>query len=184
MKIIFKPEIWDKFHNGFKRMVPPNRIIVHGTGGGKSAQALFNWILGSKFERAQAYRNGEGFPFLVDRNGDIYQLQDPKTIWAYHSSTGRMDERTIGIETVNPDPDNNAEYTDSQAASLIDLILHLLDQFQIDNITGHGQYKKEITGRGKQCPGPFFPWEQIEDALTDAGYRCELNSESISIIGE
>jgi hypothetical protein len=183
MKIFFKPEIFEKFHNGFERKTAPDRIIVHGTGGGQSAQALFNWILGPEFERAQAYKNGEGFPFLIDRNGDIYQLQDPATTWAYHSSTGRMDQKTIGIETVNPDPGNNAEYTDSQIESLAGLILMLMDQFGIKHITGHGQYKKEITGHGKQCPGPLFPWEQIEDAITDAGYRCELKSESISIIG-
>ena len=177
--MIKKYGIYDKYKNGFKRDNPPNQIVIHGTGGGASAQSLFDWILGNKFERADAYRGGEGFPYLIDRNGDIYELSDPAKIWQYHSGTGGHDKWTIGIELVNPSGGNLAEYTAQQYGELCKLIVRLLSEFPINMIVGHGALQKRITGKYKVCPGPGFEWDILANELTSQGYSFDVSTECI-----
>ncbi len=177
--MIKKYDIYEKYHNGFPRTEQPNQIVIHGTGGGANAQALFNWILGDHFERAAAYKGGEGFPYLVDKNGDVYELADPAKVWQYHSGTGIHDKTTIGIECVNSNGGNLDTYSAAQYSGLCKLIMHLLDEFPVNMIVGHGRIQERLTGRGKVCPGPRFQWNIITNELTSRGYSYETSAECI-----
>jgi hypothetical protein len=141
MNLIQRPEIFAKYHNAFPREHPATQIVVHGTGGGSGSLALIDgWILTPTFERAAAYRNGEGFSFNIDYDGTIYQFTDPRQWWHYHSSSWRgyrdaqgnpdrqreYDSWTIGIELMNPAArphENEAPYTEAQYQALLELII-------------------------------------------------------------
>lgn len=192
MNIINRPDVFNKFHNGMERdeAYSPDKIIIHGTGGGASAYSLIDgWILTPGFERAQAYRNGEGFPYLIDRNGDVIQLCDPELYWQYHSGTwvpGREfqhDMKTIGIELINPQPNNQVEYTAAQYASLIELIIGtLFNQFDIKEIWGHGAFQNSKTGKSKVCPGPRFDWNILVNELIVNSWHFEQGKENLKNI--
>lgn len=192
MNIINRPDVFNKFHNGMERedAYPPDKIIIHGTGGGASAYSLIDgWILTPGFERAQAYRNGEGFPYLIDRNGDVIQLCDPAKYWQYHTGTwvpGREyqhDMKTIGIELVNPQPNNQVEYTAAQYASLIELIIGtLFDKFEIKEIWGHGAFQESKTSKYKVCPGPRFEWNILINEMIANNWHFEQSKENLKNI--
>lgn len=189
MNIINRPEVFNKFNNGFERdeEYPIDKIIIHGTGGGADAHSLIDgWILTDRFERAQAYRNGEGFPYLIDRNGDIINLCNTIKYWQYHSGTwvpGREyqhDMKTIGIELVNPHPNNQVEYKGEQYAALIEFVIGtLLEQFEIKEIWGHGSFQESKTGKYKTCPGPRFDWNILINEMIVNGWQFETGKEKI-----
>jgi hypothetical protein len=192
MNVIKRSDVFNKFHNGMERIdsYAIDKIIIHGTGGGASAYALLDgWILTPGFERARAYRNGEGFPYLVDRNGDIIELCDTDKYWQYHSGTWvpgksyQHDMSTIGIELVNPHPTNQVEYKPDQYASLIEFIIGtLLIKFDIKEIWGHGAFQFSKTGKGKVCPGPRFDWNILINEMISSGWQFEAAAESITNI--
>lgn len=104
--------------------------------------------------------------YVIDANGDVYQLVD-EARRAWHAGAGEwqgetdMNSASIGIEIQNyglksgePDP-----YTDAQMASLIALLKEILARHAIppENVIGHEDY---APGR-KDDPGPHFPWERL-----------------------
>ena len=183
--MIKKYDIYDKYHNGMRRTENPDTIIIHGTGGGQNARAFFKWVLGDNFERATQYRGGEGFPYLIDVNGDVYELADPASVWQYHSGTGGRDKKTIGIELINTSAGNLSGYTTGQYGELLKLICDkLLKYFPVTSIVGHGAFQKSATGKGKVCPGPKFQWEILANELTSRGYKFKTSSEKIYDITE
>lgn len=181
--MIINTTIREKYHSGFERTKPITEIVIHGTGGGSNAESLLSWM--EDGERGEDYKKGVAlFHYLNDRNGNVYNIIDPER-WVYHSSSGAHDEKTIGIENVNPDASNNLGYTDAQYDALEGLILQLLNDYSdINSIIGHGQNKLKYSGSYKKCPGEFFQWERLETALNQAGYNFQYNGHENLIKGE
>ena len=162
--MIYNKTIREKYHQGYLRNRPITEIVIHGTGGGSGANGMIVWM--ENGERAEEYKKGVAlFHYLIDRNGDQYEIIDPGR-WVYHSSSGAHDETTIGIENINPSPNNDAEYTDAQYDSLAALVLKLLEEYpSIKSIIGHGQNRLKYSGGYKRCPGNFN-WERFRDMIT------------------
>ena len=123
MEIVVDEKIREKWHRGFSRGEPVSEIIIHGTGGG----GTYNYVLGGG--RAELYIRGVAlFHYLVERDGKIIEVIHPKR-WVYHSSSGKHDEVTIGIELLNPDIHNKGFYTNEQYKSLFYL---MFDKLMLD----------------------------------------------------
>ena len=197
MEIIKRHDVFDKFHpteddkKKFRRAKIENidTIIIHGTGGGDSSKALIDgWIMSNHFERAAAYTAGEGFPFNIDVNGDVYELCDPYEYWQYHSGTWspkmpvQEDMYTIGIELMNPHPENQSGYSVGQYAALLDLIFMIFGKTQIKKIYGHGAFQKIKTGKYKNCPGIRFKWQVLTNELMAKSYTYVAGMERITEI--
>jgi N-acetylmuramoyl-L-alanine amidase len=151
--------------NGFIRSKPVKYIVVHGTGGGSSAQRLLKWMRKPGQAQQNRYKRGIAlFHYLIGREGEIIEIIDPSR-WVYHSSIGRMDAGTIGIELVNPSRDNSTGYTDAQYESLVNMVEFLRQDFSVDKIISH-RFAKEVLGKGKtkNCPGNF-DWEKFTMSL-------------------
>ncbi|MBP7735973.1 MAG: N-acetylmuramoyl-L-alanine amidase [Spirochaetes bacterium] len=196
MNIIQRPEVFEKYHNGFERTRSIRIVVIHGTEGGASSHELIDgWILKDTFERAKAYRNGEGFNYNIDYDGTINQFTDPALWWHYHSSTWRglqdrqneYDAYTVGIELMNParwnDPlgPNGAPYTGPQYESLFELLMAKLlpENPELCTISGHGVIQRKYIGKYKRCPGPGFNWDALATALRMNHYQCDTGDECI-----
>ena len=77
----------------------PRRVVLHGTAN-TSALSAINWW------RSNAERVGT--PYLIDRNGTVFQAFDPERCWAYHLGVGAKrawwERSSLGIELVNVGP--------------------------------------------------------------------------------
>lgn len=175
--LIDRTEVSKKFHKGFKRikLAPQSKIkaslnfieevVIHGTGGGQSANGLLNWML--KGERGKQYKKGIAlFHFLIGRQGEIYQVGFLDR-WYYHSSSGRHDKKTIGIELLNPEPVNMGAYTERQYVALEDLLFNMLFSTcpNICRIVSHDYNSNTYSGYRKGCPGADFRWERLRDTF-------------------
>lgn len=94
--------------------------------------------------------------YLINREGEIYQLVSEKNI-AYHAGeSATPDGRTnvnnfsIGIEMMNTEDD---KFTDSQYDSLNDLLKYLRSKYKIKYVLGHNQ----ISPGRKSDPWNFDP---------------------------
>ena len=136
-------------------------VVVHGTGGGSTPDALVSWVLGG--ERRADYEMGISlFHYTIGRDGKVIQILDPK-YWCYHSSSGQHDAETIGIELLNPDSGNHGTYTDEQYKSLNTLIFKYLKPRMngINHIVSHKFNYEKFSGGTKNCPGEGFDWNRI-----------------------
>lgn len=149
-------EIW---HRGFNREKTPNEIVIHGTGGG----GTYQWVL--QGGRKELYRRGIAlFHYLIERDGSVTEIIDPDR-WVYHSSSGKHDEKTIGIELVNPKSNNSAPYTDEQYKALFGLVIdYLMEKYPISVIVSHNHNKRVFSKGKKKCPGNF-DWKLLKDEL-------------------
>lgn len=186
MKMRKNLTIREKYNSGLDRVqngkeVIVNEIVVHGTGGGSSADAMIKWMMSG--ERKAEYVKGIAlYHYLVDFDGGITEIIDPKK-WVYHSSSGAHDMRTIGIEMMNSDPQNRNPYTDAQYKALNELVIELLKANSIiDTIVGHGQNAKKYSSAYKNCPGKNFDWKKIADELTFFKYVYKIGDEKITEI--
>ena len=76
--------------NGFARSKPVKYIVVHGTGGGSSAQRLLKWMRKPGQAQQDRYKRGIAlFHYLIGREGEIIEIIDPS------SSTPGPPESTI-----------------------------------------------------------------------------------------
>ena len=153
MNIIDYPDIRQKYFEGFDRAEEPNEIVIHGTGGGASADAILKWMLNG--ERGESYKKGIGlFHFLIDFDGTIYQIiEDYK--WVYHSDAGKHDAKTIGIELMNNKSGNKGIIADAQYNALSDIIVDYVSK-DVRIISNHDANRKLYSGLGpKGCPGNF-----------------------------
>lgn len=168
MDIIINEKIRNKYHSGFERNTGDIReIVIHQTGGGSSAKALLSWMFKSG---RKGYKRGIAlFHYAIDRNGDVYEIINPDR-WVYHSSSGRHDKKTIGIEIVCPSRSNDIMPTTKQYKALMRLINMLMNRYyNIDSIVGHGYNGRKYSKRYKNCPGNF-DWFMIEKHLIDNDY--------------
>ena len=180
MEIIKNRTIREKYHQGFNRTKDISEIIIHGTGGGSSSKGLMRWMLNGG--RAREYRRGVAlFHYIIDFDGKVIEIIDTDR-WVYHSSSGIHDEVTIGIELMNPDFANNAAFTNEQYNSLHSLIFDVLlyKYPTIDTIMSHNRAKQKYSGGTKQCPGPEFSWDRLEDEMEfrNLSYEHHLKYES------
>jgi hypothetical protein len=183
--------IRDKFHQGFTRSdLSVTHFVIHGTGGGNTAEGNIKWMLSGGLmpnghTREAQYKKGQAlFQLIADRDGKIIELINPHN-WVYHSSTGRFDLHTIGIELTNPDRSNGGFYTEKQYQATACTYLWLSDIFpNMTTIQGHGTLKQEKTGSGKACPGTGFDWIKFNSILIDNGAqtRFERATEKIIIV--
>lgn len=175
MKLIVENRIREKYSQG----VPRNskgitQIVIHGTGGGNSAMAVINWMLGG--ERENLYKKNIGlFHYEIDLNGDIYEILSPYN-GVYHSDSGQFDlDHTIGIELVNQAINNKGIYRPEQYQSLLSLIDFIMDVFPIDSISSHDYNRKYFSNlESKSCPGSLFDWTKITRYLDDTGCKYAL----------
>lgn len=163
LQIIKRFDVTQTWHPGWKRNIEDiTECVIHGTGGGKTATGLLSWMIGG--ERSKQYKKGIAlFHFLIDRKRIIYQLS-PIDRWYYHSSSGKHDKKTIGIELLNPAPGNEGDYTEGQYSSLEDLLFGSLFACRsITRIVGHDYNYNTYLGKRKGCPGKYFSWTRIRD---------------------
>ena len=158
MDIIKNTTIRNKYMDGFERTVPVKYLVVHGTGGGKRAKGLLTWMNNPNQRQQARYRRGVAlFHYIIDRHtGNVIEIIDPDR-WVYHASIGDMDGGTIGVELVNPNPDNRSAYHRTQYEGLTNLFFYLKQRYPtIENVISHRYAKKVIGGNGnKNCPGNF-----------------------------
>jgi N-acetyl-anhydromuramyl-L-alanine amidase AmpD len=160
----------DKWHRGFRRELQVTTIVLHGTAGTKSTRGLIGWML--EGHRQNLYKKGIAlFHFVIDLQGEVTRIIDPE-FWVYHSSCGIQDERTIGIELINPDPNNKNSYTDLQYESLFKLIFdELMKTFpSIRAIASHKRMKQKFSGGTKNCPGNF-DWNKLEEEMIERNLK-------------
>jgi N-acetyl-anhydromuramyl-L-alanine amidase AmpD len=169
-----------KWHRGFERPFKPTELILHGTAGGGTYNYVFNG------GRKELYVQGIAlFHFLIDVNGETTEIISPDR-WVYHSSSGKHDEKTIGIEMINQSADNSKEYTIDQYRALFDLLVELLPRYPINLIRSHNATKMIYSGSGKKCPGNFR-WDDLGEWLADSRYdftreyECFSNIKKMSI---
>lgn len=143
--------------------------------------------------------------FLISKEGQLYQLVDPKyRAWHAGVSSWRgesdVNSRSIGIELDNLGHTHGPEsYTQEQISTLLKLLKELTNQYKIpsNRVLGHS----DVAPARKSDPGELFPWEvlaregfgiwpdkspttsfnsmnalEIQNALWKIGYTCPQSS--------
>lgn len=168
--------------NGLK----PSYIILHGTAGGTSAEAIANYF---------ATTQGGGSPvsshYVIGQDGTIVQcVSEADGAWANGAfSAGHdafWDESinpnliTVSIEHCKPSSDNSDALTDAQRASSLRLVQGICDRWGIlkqpadanGGITGH--FSMDPINR-RNCPG-LYPWSELWDASKGENTVLDLNN--------
>ncbi len=184
--IVVDTRVETKYRSGVKtRYAPITEVVIHGTAGGSSAEALINWMLNG--ERQNDYMSGIGlFHYAIDREGIVHTIIDPKG-WVWHSSSGAHDQYTIGIELMNPSTSNATPYSDAQYSALAQLIGNVLKPkyTEIKTLVAHNlnQLTYSPALGGKQCPGPGFSWDKFRQVLTNEGVMIKTYAPEKIVIG-
>ncbi|MGH2515362.1 MAG: N-acetylmuramoyl-L-alanine amidase, partial [Ktedonobacterales bacterium] len=154
----------------------PKWIIIHGTAGGTSAQAVAyyfqtddpptsaHYVVGLEGEIVQCVAEANS----AWANGVVTQGHDPW--WSPQLNPNFL---TFSIEHVKPATDNSSQLTDKQKQASFALIEHLCDTYNIPKreadanggITGH--YSIDPVNRSR-CPGTF-PWGDLWTYLSGGG---------------
>ena len=161
-----------KWHSGFDRKKPVRKITIHGTDGGGTYQFVLRGDgvnrLGERF--SDTYKKGVAlFHYLIEPSGKIIEIIDPDR-WVYHSTSGKYDEETIGIE-IQKNSNVNNDATDAQYESLVALVAMLSARYPlIDSIESHDYRGMKYSNRPpKPCPGKF-DWNRFEAMVNSARY--------------
>jgi len=177
-------QVRSKYKKGWIQKVrkkPITEVVIHGTAGGSSTTGLLRWMYNG--ERARDYRRGISlFHYAIGVKGDIVEVIDPE-FWVHHSSCGRHDKVTIGIELLNPSKDNSKKYSEFQYASLHSLIFDRLLKLypSITRIVSHNFNQKYYSGYGKQCPGKGFNWDVIKKELSRRKIKYTYHNETFTL---
>jgi N-acetyl-anhydromuramyl-L-alanine amidase AmpD len=85
----------------FHDVIPKEMIVLHFTAGSTASGAFNSWI---------PQTINIGTPYILDTDGTVYEVFDPKC-WAYHlgvtgpkAQNHKHDKRSVPIETVNMGP--------------------------------------------------------------------------------
>jgi N-acetyl-anhydromuramyl-L-alanine amidase AmpD len=184
--------IWLPNNNFFPNRIEPVTelqyaplwVILHGTAGGTSAQAIAQY-----FQTVQASSH-----YIVGPDGVVVQCVDEKDgAWANGAITGppgvsgdgihhdvwwdttpfaNPNVRTIAVEHVKASTDNSNQLTDAQKQASFQLVEHICQRWQIPmqqataqgGITGH--FSMDPVNR-TNCPGPY-PWQDLWTFLKGA----------------
>jgi N-acetyl-anhydromuramyl-L-alanine amidase AmpD len=155
----------------------PRWLILHGTAGGSSAEAIANWFAHPASQVSAHY--------IVGRDGHIVQcVSESNAAWSngvisgspgtagdgiHHDNwwDGGVNPNllTISIEHVKPRTDNGDSLTDIQKKASFTLIKHICERRGIPpryatrsgGITGH--FSMDPVNRSR-CPG-LYPWNEL-----------------------
>lgn len=159
----------------------PKWVILHGTAGGTSAQAIANYFAQSS---AQVSAN-----YVIGQDGVVIQcVAESDAAWtngiisgppgksgdgvhhdSWWSTNINPNFLTISIEHVKPHTDNSDILSDAQKQASFTLIKHICERHGIPlryadsngGITGH--YSMDPVNRSR-CPGPY-PWNELWASL-------------------
>lgn len=142
-------------------------VILHYTGMQTGPEALAR--LQSPEARVSAH-------YLVEENGDVYQLVDER-MRAWHAGVsswkgeGDINARSIGIEIVNPGHEwGYRDFPDVQIAPVMELLKDIRTRHNIRpaRVLGHS----DVAPRRKEDPGEKFPWGRLaKEGLALAPYE-------------
>lgn len=165
--------VWIPNSNAFsgRQGYTPRFIILHGTAGGSSAEAIANY-----FASTQGTANPASAHFVIGADGEIVQCNAlADGAWANgYISTGHdpwwdsninPNNITVSIEHCKPSTDNSDNLTPAQQASSFKLVAWLCQTLSIParaadangGITGH--FSIDPVNRSR-CPGPY-PWDAL-----------------------
>lgn len=179
VNITIDKRVRDKYRKGWIKKVRKDNIIeitLHGTAGSSSTDGLLRWMY--QGARAKQYYKGVAlFHYAIGRKDyKIVEVIDPD-YWVYHSSSGKHDKKTIGIELLNPSKTNRDPYTDEQYGLLFDLIFeYLIPNYPtITQISSHDYNRIVYSGLSKKgCPGNF-DWDKLSKELDARGYSYKID---------
>jgi hypothetical protein len=154
--------VTDKWHKGWKRPLDQiNEVVIHHTGGNGTWEGLRNWML--KGERKASYKKGVAlFHFAIGKTGILAKF-GPIARWWYHSSSGRHDRYTVGVEIIH----RSGKFTDDQYETLFWLLFEYMPYHckNYTRIVSHDYNFNTYSNGKKGCPGPDFEWERLEDEM-------------------
>jgi len=151
-------------------------IILHGTAGGSSAQAIASYF--------QSNNPPTSVHYVIGQDGVVAQcVGEANSAWgngvlsaghdSWWSDAINPNLQTFSIEHVKPSIDNSDQLTAAQQAASFALIKHLCDTYNIPRrqadanggITGH--FSIDPVNRSR-CPGPY-PWAALWAYLGSGG---------------
>lgn len=190
-EITIDDEIRKKWHQGYDRTkrewngklvsIPITEIVIHGTAG----LGTYEWVRDGG--RAKEYKQGIAlFHYIIEYDIDMIREIEPTEKAFYHSSSGKHDLSTIGIEIENPNKLNSALYLERQYEQLTSLILDfLIPKYPtIKNVVGHNFNATVYSNKPKrECPGPKFDWSKITNELDRRKISyAKVNKEAIKLL--
>lgn len=172
--------------NGLK----PLYIILHGTAGGTSAEAIANY-----FASTQGTANPASSHYVIGQDGTLIQcVAESDGAWAngqlsqghdpWWSENINPNNITISIEHSKPSTDNSDSLTPQQQATSFKLVQHICQRWGIPmraadgsgGITGH--YSIDPVSRSR-CPGSY-PWDELWTFLKGGKNMLDLNDPIVS----
>ena len=161
---------WNKHKRDIKTI---NEVVVHATAGG-SFKGIQNWMVGYNGKKAQRHKEYKDsialFHYMIGKKGEIVEIINPE-YWVWHSSSGKHDKETIGIEFVKSDNKNMSKITPAQYKAFFELLFnHIMVEYPITRITGHNYNCQKYKKVKWQCPGTF-DWKKVEKMLKTYKYE-------------
>lgn len=146
--------IWSPNRNFDPGPTVKDHIVIHGTAGGNSAEAIAQF-----FRSRENTTNPVSTQYIVDQQGVVVQTVLERDI-CYGNGTYDMNKRGIAIEHVKSNTDNSNLLTNAQAEASFNLIKNIRTRHNIpiENIIPHSSVVPT------KCPGPF-PWDSMRDFL-------------------
>jgi len=165
-------------HFGTRGSYSAKWLVVHGTAGGSSAQAIGEWFQNPASQAATHYVIGQDGTVVqcVDESGAAWgngRVETGADSW-WTGSSPSPNQVTISIEHVKPSTDNSDLITPAQATASFNLIKNIIARHPgiqmawgtaAGGITGHFSMSPQSRER---CPGPY-PWEQLFNDLNGSG---------------
>ena len=143
---------------------------IHHTAGPQLSGALVDMTNRSVTNRKKVkVVQFKGVHFVNDRDGHVIRMVDDHYSTRHGGGSakfspawrgkGTINDRSIGVENVQG---GEAEFTAAQVRSLMSLVRAAISVYGIapHDVIGHGDV---FSGKATICPGPKFPWTQLED---------------------
>ncbi len=178
--------IWIPNNNYFANTGKKSYLILHGTAGGTSAEAIAAY-----FKSTEGTNNPVSSHYIVGQDGTVVQtIAESNGAWGNGVVTSGHDpwwsdlinpnNITISIEHVKPDDANATPLTSVQQAASFALIKDICTRNNIPmraadaqgGITGH--YSIDPINRSR-CPGTF-PWDALWAYLANGGNTMNVPS--------
>lgn len=105
-------------------------LVFHWTAS-ETALSAINWLA----DRLDG-RGTVGYNYIIDRDGTVYMLGDPRYVWFHNTGLGsRYDSNTVSVAFVMRD--ESQPVTERQIASGKELVKNIDDMFKVINVTHH-----------------------------------------------
>jgi hypothetical protein len=172
--------------NGLK----PRYVILHGTAGGTSAEAIARY-----FASTEGTANAASSHYIIGRAGEIVQaVSERDGAWANGYITQGHDpwwnpdinpnNITISIEHCKPSADNSDSLTSQQQQASFKLVQHICGRWNIPlraadasgGVTGH--FSMDPVNRSR-CPGAY-PWDALWVFLKGGKKMLDLSDPVVS----